>query len=68
MRKSLGQDLSAHVFNMSAAEVVSPSQANTGLVLMLMLPGHIFRLVQACWTLHHLRNPNYSMDEQSLVC
>lgn len=68
MWKALGQNLNAHVFNMSAAEVAAPSQANTGLVLMLMLPEHIFRLLKACWILHHLRNSNYSMDEQSLVC
>ena len=34
---------------MSAAEIVGPSQANTDLMLMLMVPGHIFRLVKACW-------------------
>jgi hypothetical protein len=52
---------------MSAAEVVALRQTYTGLTLTLLLSGHIFRLLNACWILHHLRKPNYSMYKRSLM-
>ena len=61
-------DISRLRVNMSAAVVVVLSQTCTGLMLTLLLSGHISRLVKACWILHHLRNLNYSMYKRSLVC